>query len=48
MRFIMTTLQTLSVIALVIYFAVLLFAVAKEKKNNNVLDYFFAGRSLPF
>lgn len=44
----MTTLQTLSVIALVIYFAVLLFAVAKEKKNNNVLDYFFAGRSLPF
>ncbi len=40
--------QTISLIALVIYFAVLLIAVTKEKKNNNVLDYFFAGRSLPF
>lgn len=44
----MGKLQTISLIALVIYFAVLLIAVTKEKKNNNVLDYFFAGRSLPF
>ena len=37
-----------SLAALFIYFAILLFAVTKEKKNQNVLDYFFAGRSLPF
>lgn len=44
----MTALQIASLIALLVYFAVLLFAVAREKKNNNVLDYFFAGRTLPF
>ena len=44
----MTKLQLFSLIALVAYFAVLLFAVSKEKRNQNVLDYFFAGRSLPF
>lgn len=44
----MTQLQTTSLIGLLIYFAVLLFAVSKDKKNANVLDYFFAGRSLPF
>lgn len=44
----MGKLQSFSLMALVIYFIVLLFAVTKEKKNNNVLDYFFAGRSLPF
>lgn len=38
----------LSVIVLGIYFAALLIAVTREKKNNNVLDYFFAGRTLPF
>ncbi len=37
-----------SFIALLLYFGVLLFAVMKEKKNENVLDYFFAGRTLPF
>ncbi len=42
------TLQIASLIGLILYFAVLLFAVTREKKNNNVLDYFFAGRSLPF
>ena len=44
----MTTLQIFSLIGLFIYFAVLLIAVTKEKKNQNVLDYFFAGRTLPF
>ncbi len=44
----MTTLQIESFIGLIVYFSVLLFAVLKEKKNQTVLDYFFAGRSLPF
>ncbi len=44
----MGNLQTYSLIALVAYFILLLFAVTKEKKNSNVLDYFFAGRTLPF
>ena len=44
----MTTLQIISLVALLIYFGVLLFAVTKEKKNQNVLDYFFGGRILPF
>jgi SSS family solute:Na+ symporter len=38
----------LSLIGLFIYFAILLFAVTREKKNHTILDYFFAGRSLPF
>ncbi len=41
-------LKIISLISLLIYFAILLFAVTKEKKNNNILDYFFAGRVLPF
>lgn len=44
----MTSLQITSLFGLLIYFAVLLFAVSKDKKNADVLDYFFAGRSLPF
>ena len=44
----MNTLQIFSLIGLLLYFAVLLLAVMKEKKNYNVIDYFFAGRSLPF
>lgn len=44
----MNKLQIFSLIGLILYFAVLLFAVTKEKKNHNVLDYFFAGRTLPF
>ncbi len=44
----MDLLQILSLVGLVIYFAGLLFAVTREKKNAGVLDYFFAGRSLPF
>lgn len=44
----MNTLQITSLIGLLVYFAVLLFAVSKDKANQNVLDYFFAGRSLPF
>ena len=44
----MTKLQLFSLSALLIYFGVLLFAVSREKKNQNIVDYFFAGRSLPF
>ena len=40
--------HTLSVIGLIIYFAILLIAVSIEKPNKNIEDYFFAGRSLPF
>lgn len=41
-------LKAVSLIGLLIYFAVLLIAVTKEKKNHTVEDYFFAGRTLPF
>lgn len=44
----MGKLQNFSLIALIAYFMVLLLAVTKEKKNSSVLDYFFAGRTLPF
>lgn len=44
----MNTLKLFSLIGLLVYFALLLFAVTKEKKNHSVLDYFFAGRSLPY
>ncbi len=44
----MHTLKLFSLIGLILYFMLLLFAVTKEKKNTNVLDYFFAGRSLPY
>lgn len=44
----MTTLQILSLIGLVLYFAILLIAVTIEKKSDSLLDYFFAGRTLPF
>ena len=41
-------LKTISLIGLLIYFAVLLIAVAKEKRDYSVEDFFFAGRTLPF
>ena len=41
-------LKTASLIGLVLYFVILLLVVLKEKKNSDVEDYFFAGRSLPF
>ena len=41
-------LKTISLIGLLLYFAFLLIAVAKEKRDNNVEDFFFAGRTLPF
>lgn len=44
----MTLLKIFSLIGLLMYFMLLLFAVTKEKKNHSVLDYFFAGRSLPY
>ena len=44
----MTELELFSIITLILYFILLLIAVTKEKKNNNILDYFFAGRTLPF
>lgn len=39
---------TIALIALLIYFGILLFAVSREKKNENLEDYYFAGRNLPF
>ena len=44
----MEPLKIISIIFLLLYFATLLIIVAREKKSDNVLDYFFAGRSLPF
>lgn len=44
----MTQLQVFALIALFIYFVLILYAVTKEKKNQNLLDYFFGGRKLPF
>lgn len=38
----------MSLAGLFIYFAILLFAVTREKKNKTILDFFFAGRTLPF
>ena len=37
-----------SLIGLAIYFGGLLLAVTREKKNHSVMDYFFAGRTLPY
>ena len=44
----MDALKIFSVIGLVLYFMILLTIVIKEKKSNTVLDFFFAGRQLPF
>lgn len=44
----MSMLQGISLVGLLLYFVILLIAVSKEKKNDNVLDYFFGGRTLPF
>ena len=44
----MDSFKIMAIVFLLLYFAVLLFIVLKEKRSNNVLDYFFAGRSLPF
>lgn len=44
----MDSLRLISIIGIVLYFAVLLFIVLKEKKSKTVLDFFFAGRTLPF
>lgn len=40
--------KSLALITLLVYFGILLFAVSREKKNESIEDYFFAGRSLPF
>lgn len=44
----MTTLQISSFIGLIIYFIILIVTVVKKRKSDNVIDYFFAGRTLPF
>lgn len=44
----MNTLKIVSIIGLLIYFTMLIIIVTKEKKDTNVLEYFFAGRKLPF
>ncbi len=43
-----TPLHLFAFSGLLLYFAILIFIVLREKKNQNALDYFFAGRSLPF
>jgi SSS family solute:Na+ symporter len=42
------TIRNVSIIALFLYFAVLLIFSYTKEKNHNIIDYFFAGRSLPF
>lgn len=44
----MNNLQLFASVGLIIYFIVLLLIVLKEKKNQNILDYFFGGRTMPF
>jgi len=44
----MTQLQLLSLILLLIYFAIILSTLAKSRKSKNIEDYFLAGRRLPF
>ena len=44
----METLKLFSLIGLILYFLILIIVVVREKKNNTTLDYFFAGRTLPF
>ncbi len=41
-------LKILSFILLITYFIILLVIVFREKKSNNTIEYFFAGRSMPF
>lgn len=44
----LSQLQLFAFLGLLLYFASLIVVVLREKKNNHVLDYFFAGRRLPF
>ena len=44
----MDKLQIFASFGLLIYFAILLLIVLREKKNQNILDYFFGGRVMPF
>ena len=44
----MDTFKILAIIALFSYFAILLFIIYKEKSSDSVIDFFFAGRKLPF
>lgn len=44
----MTQLQLLSLILLLIYFAIILSTVTKSRKSKNIEDYFLAGRRLSF
>ncbi|MFI3291003.1 MAG: sodium:solute symporter family protein [Opitutales bacterium] len=41
-------LKEFCIIGLGLYFALLIFIVAKSKKDSSLLDYFFGGRKLPF
>lgn len=44
----MSLFQIVALIELIIYFAVLLFAVMKDKHNKTIEDYFFGGRKLSY
>ena len=40
--------RTISLIGLIIYFSVLIFAVHRDRKSDSALEFFFGGRSMPF
>ena len=40
--------KILAICGLALYFIGLLFVVSREKKSSDTLDFFFAGRKLPF
>lgn len=44
----MSNLQITSLVALGLYFLIILVAVTKDKKNKDIEDYFFGSRKLPF
>ncbi|MCP3966722.1 MAG: hypothetical protein GY750_18330 [Lentisphaerae bacterium] len=44
----MEKLKLFSIAGLIVYFAILLIVVFRTRKNKDIEDYFFAGRSLPF
>ncbi len=41
-------LQVFALVGLLAYFSFLLYIVLKDQKNESALDFFFAGRTLPF
>ncbi|NIZ18964.1 sodium:solute symporter family protein [Entomospira culicis] len=44
----MNNIQIYSLVGLFLYFALLIFAVLRDKQKASVFEYFFGGRTLPF